>query len=65
MMARTVFDVLTDEYNEKIDQLKEFLASGGAKSFDEYRSICGEIKGLFTALDRAKGLQHKMENSDE
>lgn len=64
-MARTVFDVLTGECNEKIEQLKEFLASGGAKSFDEYRSICGEIKGLFTALSRIQDLQHKMENSDE
>ena len=64
-MARTVFDVLTDEYNEKIDQLKEFLASGGAKSFDEYRSMCGEIKGLFTALSRMQDLQRKMENSNE
>ena len=64
-MARTVFDVLTDEYNEKIEQLKEFLASGGAKSFDEYRSICGEIKGLFTALSRMQDLQRKMETQDE
>ena len=64
-MARTVFDVLTDEYNEKIDQLKEFLASGGAKSFDEYRSLCGEIKGLFTALSRMQDLQRKMETQDE
>ena len=64
-MARTVFDVLTDEYNEKIDQLKEILASGGAKSFDEYRSMCGEIKGLFTALSRMQDLQRKMETQDE
>jgi len=65
MMARTVFDVLTDDCSEKIEQLKEFLASGGAKSFDEYKGICGEIKGLLTALIRIQDLQHKMENSDE
>jgi hypothetical protein len=64
-MARTVFDVLTDECDEKIDQLKEYLASGGAKSFDEYKGICGEIKGLFTARSRIQDLQHQMENSDE
>ena len=65
MMARTVFDVLTGDYNEKIEQLKEFLASGGAKSYEEYRAICGEIKGLFTAISRIQDLQHTMENSDE
>lgn len=65
MMARTVFDVLIDDCSEKIEQLKEYLASGGAKSFDEYKAICGEIKGLFTAISRIQDLQHKMENSDE
>ena len=65
MMARTVFDVLTDECDGKIEQLKEYLASGGAKSFDEYKGICGEIKGLFTARSRIQDLQHQMENSDE
>ena len=64
-MARTVFDVLIDDCSEKIEQLKEYLASGGAKSFDEYKAICGEIKGLFTAISRIQDLQHKMENSDE
>ena len=64
-MARTVFGVLTDDCNDKIDQLKEFLAAGGAKSFDEYKGICGEIKGLLTALSRISDLQHKMEQSDD
>jgi hypothetical protein len=65
MMGRTVFDVLTGDCSEKIEQLKEYLASGGAKSFDEYKAICGEIKGLFTAISRIQDLQHTMENSDE
>lgn len=64
-MALTVFDVLTKECGDKIEQLKEFLASGGAKSFDEYKGICGEIKGLLTARSRIQDLQHKMESSDE
>lgn len=64
-MALTVFDVLNKEADEKVDQLKEFLASGGAKSFEEYKGICGEIKGLLTMKQRVKDLQHTMEQSDE
>lgn len=65
MMARTVFDVLTDECDEKIEQLKEFLATGNAKTYEEYRAVCGEIKGLLTMKVRVLDLQHAMENSDE
>lgn len=64
-MALTVFDVLTKECDEKVDQLKEYLASGGAKSFDEYKALCGEVKGLLTMRNRVTDLQHQMENSDE
>lgn len=64
-MARTVFDVLTDECDSKIEQLKEFLATGNAKTYEEYRAICGEIKGLLTMRQRVTDLQHTMENSDE
>ena len=64
-MALTVFDVLSKEADEKVDQLKEFLASGGAKSFEEYKGICGEIKGLLIMKQRTKDLQHTVENSDE
>ena len=53
------------EADEKVDQLKEFLASGGAKSFEEYKGICGEIKGLLTAKMYIKDLQQRMENSDD
>ena len=64
-MARTVFDVLTDECDSKIEQLKEFLATGNAKTYEEYRAVCGEIKGLLTARMYIKDLQQRMENSDD
>lgn len=64
-MALTVFDVLTKECDDKIEQLSNFLASGGAKSFEEYRAVCGEVKGLLIMRNRVIDLQQKMENSDE
>lgn len=64
-MARTVFDVLTGECDEKVEQLKEFLATGNAKTYEEYRAVCGEIKGLLIMRSRVLDLQHTMENSDE
>ena len=42
-----------------------FLAGGGAKTFDEYRHVCGVIRGLTHAESIVKDLVQKMEYSDE
>jgi hypothetical protein len=51
--------------DEKVEQLKEALATGSAKDYEEYRAICGEIKGLLTMKMFTKDLQQRMENSDD
>ncbi len=54
---------------KEIDKLRgdqeSFLAGGGAKSFDEYRHVCGVIRGLTHAETIVKGLVQRMEQSDE
>lgn len=59
------FDVLISEIDEKIEQLQEFLAQGRAESYEEYKKVCGEIKGLLIARGSALDLKQRMENSDE
>ena len=59
------FDVLISEIDEKVEQLQEFLAQGRAESYEEYKKVCGEIKGLLTARSSALDLKHLIENSDE
>lgn len=59
------FDVLISEIDEKVQQLQEFLAQGRAESYEEYKKVCGEIKGLLMARGSALDLKHRMENSDE
>ena len=59
------FDVLISEIDEKVQQLQEFLAQGRAESYEEYKRMCGEIKGLLTARGSALDLKNRMENSDE
>ena len=65
-MATTVFDVL----NEKITELKasseDFLKSGGAKDFAEYREVCGVIRGLNAALREISDLSRNyMDDNDD
>ena len=54
---------------KEIDKLRTdqqtFLNGGGAKSFDEYRHVCGVIRGLTHAENIVKDLVQRMENSDD
>lgn len=53
----------------EIDKFKEsqntHLLGGGAKTFDEYRHVCGIIRGLSHAETIVKDLVQRMEQSDE
>ena len=60
-----VIDVLVKQSDEKIAQLKDYLAEGRAESFEEYKKLCGEIKGLLTVRGYALDLQQTMEKMDD
>jgi hypothetical protein len=60
-----VIDVLVKQSDEKIVQLKDYLAEGRAENFEEYKKLCGEIKGLLTARGYALDLQQTMEKLDD
>ena len=59
------FEVLIQQADEKILQLKDYLAEGKAESFEEYKKLCGEIRGLLIMRGYTLDLKQKMENSDD
>ena len=44
-----VLDAVVLEMDERIAQLKDHLASGRLNTHEEYKQLCGEIKGLLFA----------------
>lgn len=58
-------DVLVQQLDEKLGQLTEALASERVHSFEEYKKVCGEIRGLLTARGYALDLKQLMEKSDD
>jgi hypothetical protein len=65
MEADKALDILVHQLDEKILQLQEFMSNGNIDKFEEYKKLCGEIKGLLTARQYIKDLNKTMENSDE
>jgi hypothetical protein len=56
---------LISEYDKLRDDQVIFLAGGGAKTFDEYRHVCGVIRGLTYAESIVKDLVQRMEIIDD
>ena len=58
-------EVIIQQADEKVTQLKDFMAEGRCESFEEYKRICGEIRGLLTARGYALDLKQNLEISDD
>lgn len=65
MEANRALEVLTKQIDDKILQLQEFIAVGNIDKLEEYKKVCGEIKGLLTVRNYITDLNKAMENSDE
>ena len=48
-MDERVLKLLFDKNESRRKELAEHLASGGAKSFEEYKEVVGVIRGLLQA----------------
>jgi len=59
------FELLVKQIDEKLEQLSEFVSSGRPETFEEYKKLCGEIRGLNIARGYTLDLKTRMENSDE
>ena len=59
------FEVLIKQADEKVGQLKDYLADGKAESFEEYKKLCGEIRGLLIMRGYTLDLKQRLETSDD
>ena len=59
------FEILIKQADEKIEQLKEYLAEGKAESFEEYKKLCGEIRGLLIMRGYTLDLKQRLETMDD
>jgi hypothetical protein len=59
------FEILLNEYRDRISMLSEALTRGNCGTFEEYKYICGQLRGLEAACGIIVDLNKTMENSDE
>ena len=64
-MAKTVFDVLRDNIEVEKASALEFLGSGGAKDFAQYKEVTGLIRGLESSLSHIEDLSRNYMKDDD
>ena len=64
-MDTRVLEVISSQLNEQIAQTQEFLGTGQAKDYAEYRETCGKIRGLISARQLLEDLVRNLEQSDD
>jgi hypothetical protein len=58
-------DYLLHKVNEDILSKKDFLATGNAKDYAEYRQVCGIIRGLESVKQLIIDLAKRREDADD
>ena len=64
MMDKTL-EYLLDQYKDRMQMLTEAIARGNCKDIEEYRFVCGQLRGLEAACGVIQDLAERLENSDE
>ncbi len=65
-MAKTVFDVLKTKLGDDKSSAQEFLGTGGAKDFSQYKEVVGLIRGLEAGINYVEDLaKNYMDNDDD
>jgi hypothetical protein len=56
-------DYLLNEYKDRMNMLSEALVRGNCPTIEEYRYICGQLRGLEAACSIIVDLKQKQEEN--
>jgi hypothetical protein len=60
-----LLESLNKSLDEHVKQLISIVSDGGAKSYDHYKELCGNIRGLQTAQYELADLARKTKEYDD
>ena len=58
-------EYLLKQYKDRMEMLTEAVSRGNCKDIEEYRFVCGQLRGLEAACAVIKDLAERLENSDD
>ena len=65
VLTMNVLQVLRDKFRADMNNFTDDLANGQCASFEQYKELCGVIRGLSLAQSHVNDLMRKLEHFDE
>lgn len=65
MSELTPLRLLRQKFRERMSNLADSLSAGECSSFEEYKSLCGQIQGLAYAERELLDLAEQMERNND
>lgn len=63
-MAKTVFEVLRNNFEEEVLRVRGYLAEGKAGDYATYKELCGVLRGLTHAMAAVSDLEQNYLDDD-
>lgn len=60
----TALEAIITEIEARLISLQDTVVSGRLASYEEYKALCGEMKGLLSIREYTKDLKQRLEYSD-
>ena len=60
-----ILDLLSSKLEDRRAELVDFLGRGNATTYDAYKEVCGQIRGLQTAQLEIADLVRKLKDHDD
>ena len=64
-MEHRLDEVLIGEFQDRMKMLSDAVVRGNCPTIEEYRYMCGQLRGLEAACGIVEDLKKRMENSDD
>jgi len=64
-MKTKVLGLLNSKLEEQKIQISEVLCAGNAKSYEHYKELCGQIRGLMTAQLEMSDLVRNLKDAED
>lgn len=61
----SALSILSEKLEEQKIQLSEVLCAGNAKSYEHYKELCGQIRGLMTAQREIADLVRNLQETED
>lgn len=58
-------EYLLKQYRDRMEMLTDAVSRGNCKDIEEYRFVCGQLRGLEAACAVIKDFAERLENSDD